>query len=368
MEEKDGKLYGMEEYRFWKFVNNPWDQHMSKTYSNDYFLANTGKALEKKINTGIIYYNLSEETYSDHKELLQTAKKVYVHPACSISRTSIATKYKKCLDPWMADVVVMPDYNRDIYAYDNVALFINEDTNLIIWTICNEEEFESLQEDDFLEKLLKNDTLLRPSRFFANYYGSNSPITIKEGRESKLFYKGPLFQIHSRDKYLVDAIMGNIPNDKIVFEKTIMESLGAEETKLDVDNLMSIKEMLESTDENTASAALKSLSVMDYAHYPESVKYIIKEVGYGCLFRNKARHSTSVKFMLDYLCGSHAMYAIRRTCYSGVISEDDYKLFRQLVQRNEKCKDDAAVNMRIKYMSFMTIDSNGVFGPRLKVA
>lgn len=360
----------MEEYTLIKLDSNAYGQYVGEPYGGHY-LIDTGNITKKIICSGTMYqyHTLSTSTYSDHKELLQTAKKVYVHPSCKLSRTSVATKYKKCLDPWMADVVVMPDFDKYIDCEAYTMLFINEEEKLIInYQAETDKEFDSLQEDGLLEKLLSPNTLNSSSEYMKNYFGGHTRFTIDSVRNSKMFYKGNLFFINYKHEFILDAIMHIIPNDRIVFEDTIMESLGTEETKLDADNLVSIKEMLQSSDSNTKAAALKSLSVMDYMHYPESVKYVIKMAGMNNICYNNARNSTSVKFMLDYLFDSHSLSDIRRSSYSAMISENDYKLFRQLVQRIENCNDDSAVNSRIRFMQFMAIDDNGVLRPRLKVA
>lgn len=355
----------MEEYDYLRFYNSQYSQSVIVQYTDYKFFIDTENIL--KPSNYMDQHELLSGTYDDHKDLLKTAKKLYIHPSCKLSRTTVATKYKKCLDPWMADAVVLPSsIGVHIYTEDFEVLFINEEKKCIFELNCNGEPelYDLFNEGDCLEKIIKPEHL--NDEYFDTGWGVHNLAT-DTVRKAKMFYKGSISYINKKDEFLLDAIMHTIPNNKIVFESTVMESLGSEETKLDIDNLMSIKEMLESSDENTAGAALKSLAVMDYMHYPNSVKYLLKQV-YNKVYYNKARHSTSVKYMLDYLLDGDSIRRLWRLGYSSEIAEDDYKLFRQLVMRIEGCADDAAVNEQLKYMSFMAINNEGILAPKMKAS
>ena len=155
---KGASLYGFEGYKLYYLSNKLIDG-----LSHDYWCyqvrlinyANT-YAIAKNLNTDvyIVNYNQAEfrsPVYKNHKELLNTASKIYIHPNCKISRTAVSSKYKKVLNPWAADVAILPAYDANDIDCNNDAIFVNEKTRSIFLIELNESLLpivNSFQEED----------------------------------------------------------------------------------------------------------------------------------------------------------------------------------------------------------------------------
>ena len=122
--------------------------------------------------------------------------------------------------------------------------------------------------------------------------------------------------------------------------------------------------MLESSDSNTVAAGLKSLSMMDWMHYSNSVKYIINRVDNYNWRYNNAVNSTSVKYMLRTLSNSNNRGrwpgSFNREIYS-----EDYKLFTELRMHYENISPDNLLD-NMRFLEFMTTTTQGVLTPRIK--
>ena len=317
-------------------------------------------ALNSKTETGDYGIVKFDGLIRNHKELLSTAKTVYVHPSCSISRSLLTTKYKKSLSPWVADAVVIPDnLNQIAFWPSEVALFINETAKCLFIIRILEE----------VKDRLSNYPLGSPLQNIAGLDISNIPDANAFGlhtlNNAGLLYVGDLVHIPNSQGYLVDIITGALPTEKTAFEQSVIESLSDESNKITLENLVSIREMLNSTDDNTVSAALKALSTMDYTHYKNSVKKMLSDAGSSYLY-NKAVTSTSVKYMINFLYGTtnrrRIYYYSDR--YEKSIHEEDYKLFCQYVC-HELCIPEQQVYSQIMNLPFMTTDAEGHIIPNL---
>jgi hypothetical protein len=122
--------------------------------------------------------------------------------------------------------------------------------------------------------------------------------------------------------------------------------------------------MLESSDDETVGAGLKALSMMDYMHYPNSVRYIIKNLSRNNYYYNKAANSTSVRFMRKQLSGS-GKGIMWLGSYDMEIYEQDYELLKQLILHYEPRYKDNLLS-RMKIFPFMKVSNDGILIPRLK--
>ena len=122
--------------------------------------------------------------------------------------------------------------------------------------------------------------------------------------------------------------------------------------------------MLDSTDENTVSAGLKALSMMDWIHYPESIKVMLQSISYYRWYYNKTRSSTSVKYMLNQIFDSMRSVKYGRK-FSMEIYEDDFNLFKDFVSWKYKY-DEPQLNDYLRYLPFMKLCPDGVLRPNLK--
>ena len=317
---------------------------------------------------GYVYYPLyndSQDNFDivDHKELLDTAEKVYVHPSCKLSRTMIASKYKKSLNPWLSDAVVIPDKTKEV-PKETVMLFVNEEKKIML--IIPSLEYSSSEIKD-LASSIKIGTAIKDIGSISNYtpgsWGRPS-CAYDDVLDCVLMFYGEVYHFYGDNMYMLDVLTNVIPSNKTVFESTIQSSLGSDENKLTCDSLKSISEMLDSTDENTVSAGLKALSMMDWIHYPESIKVMLQSISYYKWYYNKTRSSTSVKYMLNQIYGS----ARSVKCgggFSKKIYEDDFNLFKDFVSWKYKY-DEPQLNDYLRYLPFMKLCSDGVLRPNLK--
>lgn len=295
--------------------------------------------------------------YTDHPELLKTAKKAFIHKECKISRTMISDKYKKSLSPYTADIVVVPEYVKGTGYLRDAAVFINESSGVIGLMPLLTLDFttrESLKANmgKTLRELLKEPSY---EEFFDRVPGI---------LDATLEYVGSVIHIPKSNSVLIGAITGTLPKNKTVYEKTVQKSLGNENNKITLDCLVSVYDMLTSTDDDTKSTAMKALSMMDYMHYPNSIKYIFGMMANWQWRYNKAVSSTPVKFMLKTLFGErwYRWYGN----YNTTIYPEDLELFKQLIKHFEGIADEDIPN-RISGCEFMVVNADGMLIPFIQV-
>lgn len=366
-------IYGFEDYGIVNVYSNIFKQSWDFTVPN-YCLKDCGnyiitKDLPVKISiTSKSYWSdlvFEPDICKNHPELLNTATKVYTHPSCKLSRTMVAEKYKKSLNPYLSDAVVVPKPDYFNLRLKTSAVFINEKSKILVKISLDRDaddykdtinKLEGVQEGELLRNLISCG--VKPS------WGDYHQVTVADVLDAEFMYCGDILYIPNTYSYIMDILTNSIPTDKIVFEESVQESLGTTANKFDFDSLTSIKDMLESSDSNTVTAGLKSLSMMDWMHYSNSVKYILSSV-YNSNWRyNNAVNSTSVKYMLKTLSGS----CNRRRWpgnFSSSIYNEDYELFKTLKMHYDKYSPDTIMN-GMKFLDFMTIDSSGVIVPVLK--
>lgn len=286
-------------------------------------------------------------------------KTVYIHPNCKVSRSFITQKYKKSLNPWFADKVVIPDLddNDRVYLEKNVAIFINDKVNSIFLFVARKpdhiERFQvlfanapasslfSISQTDCIEQIARPD------------------FSTKDFLDAKLDYYGSVLQANKKQHYLLDIVAGVLPKDKLVFEKDIVATLGNADNAPTFESLISIRDMLNSSDDEVVGSAIKALASMDYMNYPNSVKYVLDK---SCNWRwNKACNTTAAKYMFKQILGGSPRKSIwfRDT----FISEKDYNLFEQLVKEFEQSDTDAL--QFLKWCDFTYEDENFGVHPRI---
>ena len=364
-------IYGFEDYNIVSINSNilkqKWDYLLSRSFMKVPESLIITKDLSVKASLQSIGYygtvTFEPALCENHPELLNTATKIYTHPSCKLSRTMMAEKYRKSLNPYLSDAVVIPEPSyQDLY-YRQCALFINEAVKIIVLVqLCEDDDkdtinkLESTQEGELLWNLITCGLKTYP-------YG-NSDYTTTNILDAGFMYCGGILHIPNTHSYIMDLLTGSIPADKIVFEKSVQESLGTANNQLDFNSLTSIKDMLESSDSNTVAAGLKSLSMMDWMHYSNSVKYIMNLVENYSWRYNNAVNSTSVKYMLRTLSNS----SNRRRWpgnYSNSIYNEDYELFTQLKMHYDKVNPEDLLN-NIRFLEFIGVNSSGIITPVIK--
>lgn len=303
------------------------------------------------------------ELVTDHKELLNTAKKVYTHPCCNLSRSMMGEKYKKSLNPFLSDAVIIPKPNYNQFILSKKALFINEQAKIILTIYADSDDainhISNAHEGDKFISLIS----CSPS----SYRDDSRPFNVSDVLDSEFFYYGEVLCIPNSQHWALEILTHQLPADKIVFEESVQESLGTESNQLDFDSLCSIMDMLNSSDEDTVSAGLKSLSMMDWMHYPQSVKFILNNTDnkWNWVY-NKACNSTSVKYMMQTITGGIGMKRNRWPgYYDREIYEEDFELFKKLkCHYHHILPQDIMQNIRD--VEFLTVNSEGFMVPNIK--
>lgn len=372
----ESTLYGFEDYRMLRinedFLDPGWvkygrDSVRISDFRYGIWLFKKDVPMVKDANR---MNRINTEAVINHKELLDTAKKVYVHKNCSISRTLLSSKYKKVLDPWMADVVVVPKIAESEVNYwsrdSEVVIFCNEDTKTLVARMYSD-SYPDVTDRVFLKAT--EDTKLGdivPSNYsFLTGYGTYVSTEVIEGlRDATFMYKGAIIEFSPKEEYLIDIFTNNIPSDRIVFEDSVQDSLASEDNKITLESLLSIYDMLESKDMDTVNAGLKALAMMDYVHYANSVIYMLNQVTSSNFRWCKAFTSTAVKFMFKSLAFGRRVRSNMSFFCSSDIYPEDFEVYKQLVQHFDKTSTPME---KLRYANFMTTTEEGILTPRFKV-
>ena len=364
-------IYGFEDYNIValsdSYFRNTWSQYLPYGFDNagGNYIINKDLPYEvDSVPSTYRYYNsvkFTPELCHNHSELLDTAKKVYTHTCCKLSRSMMAEKYKKSLDPFLSDAVVIPNPDLNDFRLWDVALFVNENAKLVGMVILDEDNEDVIKKVKTAEMGTKFSDMMTCSIDMRQQLYQPSHLL-----DAELFFVGQVLYIPNNQMWAMDVITGRIPTDKIVFESSVQESLGNETNKLDFDSLTSIYDMLNSSDADNVSAGLKALSMMDWMHYPNSIKFILTQVDNKWNWAwNKAMNATSVKFMFK----SIAPNVRARNHYPGRYDErifrQDYELFKQLKMHYEKVSPEKILEY-IRMYPFMGVDGQGFIVPRLK--
>lgn len=297
----------------------------------------------------------------NHPELLDSAKKVYVHSSCKLSRSMMAEKYKKSLNPYLSDAVVIPNPDLDYFDLKNCALFVNDEAKLIAKVTMYNDDTDK----EVFERLRSAEQGSQFRDFIScNLLARNTGYNHHDLLNAELMYVGEVLFVPHSQSWAIDVLTNKIPTNKIVFEDSVQKSLGCESNKLDFNSLVSIFDMLNSSDEDNVSAGLKALSMMDWMHYPNSVKFILNQAERYKWIWNKALNSTSVKFMLKSISPNVRKRSGFPGNYDEEIYEQDYELFTKLKMHFDKISPDNILDI-MRFMNFMTVN-NGMIVPKLK--
>lgn len=298
--------------------------------------------------------------YPENKELLNTAQTIYIHPSCKLSRNMVCQKYKKTLNPWLADAVIIPEINAYNVQNNDAAIFISEDSRNIFWV------YAGTYEEDVRKLFSNEDAIGKPFRDFlkitesdVSSIANDLPYKPKDLFDAELIYFGETLSVPNKS-VLNELIQNAIPKSKIIYEDTIMASLGNDENQLSVESLTSIAEMLNSSDGDTIDSALKALSTMDYMHYPNSVILVLRQNWYN-YNRRKVMNSTAVKYMMNHLGGVKRRYI--PSMRDNYITQKDYDVFKDLVH---SIKIDSLDYVLKNDCPFLYLDSNLKYKARIK--
>ena len=315
-----------------------------------------------EVNTVIVPENENSENFREnmieHPELLDTAKKLYIHPACSFPRSSIGGKYKKCLNAITADAVITPSpYEGSTNLEDNSAVFINEERKKIFITSFYTYNSDYLNAYDRIKSASIGTKL--PALCPTFIYPGEVPQEVKN---ATLLYVGSLRIFYKDSMHIFDWLSYMIPRDKIVFQNTLVRKLNDSNNAPTLELMKSIIDMLNSKDISTREVGLKTLATLNYADYKQSFLLVIK-AAYSDLRYNQARTSTAVKYMLKSL-GIKSLYRWI-SFYDRTINKEDYEIFIPLYKYIYKMNDSQFLQEAYN-LPFVYIDQDYQVNPRLK--
>lgn len=332
-------IYGFEDYDFFYIYEND-------LFSNSVFVS-PGKYYYDKniINVEILPVQVKEDFYKlsfepnpviNHKELLSTASTVYVHPNCKLSRTLISEKYKKSLDTYSADVVVIPEPDISKVAVKYAAIFVDESSKTLVYAPYDSNYKEAV------ESIPLGTPLSQAARGYMHFrYGI--AYDEKNILNAELIHYGKFLEIPKEENHLLDILTNRIPSSKLVYEQDMQDSLSSNNNQLTLDAAISIRDMINSSEDSTVAVGLKTLSVMDWMHYTNSVKYILRNCTSYWRY-SRAISSKPVKYMLVTISGSVRKRWWPGCYYTGTIYKQDYELFKQLVMHDEHLSEEKAVS------------------------
>ena len=276
---------------------------------------------------------LITDTIGEHPELLDTAKSVYVHPNCDIPRDLVKKKYKRCLNPWAADVVVIPGKEEKPTLYNHTIITINEVTKKILfcrlckdWRGDEDLEYERLANLAIGTKL--KDAVAAPV----------SDAIAEEIKDTEIMYNGPATICTNKQQHYLDYMTYKIPKNNIVFQETLLKKLGDESNAPTYESVMSIVEMLNSNDEDIVGLGLKTLASIDYANYKQTVTTVLMNTSMWS--SNKALTSSAVKCMFHTL-GFKGCIRPWNMFYKGNdVTKEDYEIVTKLLRHFRPTNED----------------------------
>ena len=241
------------------------------------------------------YFLKASTLLKENKNIIDDIKSVYITPNCKMSRSQITNKYKKTLNPWLADAIIIPELDtktqNKCHLLSNVAVFINE-LHKTVYII----EIDS-KDTTMLLTLKENVGKSLRSIINENQQPWYDPSATYD---STLEFFGRALSIPSSESWICDILTGIIPNNKLLYESTLAKSLGSADNKFTADSISNIIDLLSSSESETISVGLKALANMDYNNFPNIAIYILRN-NYCNWVNNKARHSVAVKYMLNIL-------------------------------------------------------------------
>lgn len=357
------KVYGWDDYSI-VFIPEEAIDGMShdyiwcSSYWSSTFIPINDTPIEKELQNDTRYYQHFTPKITDHKELLSTAKSVYVHPECSIARSLVQAKYGKSLNPWLADAVVIPNPEKAyLLIYSHVLLFEDSLHKLIYMIEISSDKamdrVSGIKEGVKLKDILTTNIEDWVSGQYA-IRKSNLTLSQNDIGEAELTYAGKILHIPKDNESILSLVTNNLPKEKIVLEDSLQQSLGNESNKPDAESLKSIYDMLDTTDESVRAVALKSLAAMDWMHYPNSVRYVLRN-SVGRWKWDKAFSSVSVKYMLQNLNQRNTRRNRMYFNYDNTITQEDYNLFKQLNMRKNNYSEDEFLSSEAPYLPFMCV-------------
>lgn len=319
-------------------------------------------------NIGIIFDSV-ENIFSESSKkeadanYINNSKVLYFDSNSKFPRFKLPSKFKRCIKPENADVVVynsinVNGLNSTYYNFRGIT-YVFEVPN-----VNNSLNINNVDEDDEDSILL----LIPSKRYFSHaflideykYYntpnhGTYDPYKLEEEfnhnsaeylikydclpNDAKLIYKGPVCRVLPKDISLVRNIIQNDVYKHIICDESLDKIINSTYPDITDKDFDSISNMLCSTDESVQSLGLKSLTTYNVNKYKWTVHFLLYE-NITKLKSNKTWQSASVKQMRDSIkfvdnCGTSnilrsAMRILNYNREDG-ISQEDLSICRNIL-------------------------------------
>jgi hypothetical protein len=207
----------------------------------------------------------------------------------------VSTKYNKSLDAWTADVVAIPEAQEYDITKENIAVFVNEDEKIVVLAPYSEDD-----KCDF-ESGLPYSSVCNNNALYKWCLSHECTDKFSSILQSTLIWHGSATKVELSASWIADLMTGMLPSNKLVYEKTLMESLGSEDNKVTLDSLVSLISMLKSPDDDTVAVGLKSIASMDYVHYTASIVFALQLDMYNYKY-NKAIEIIGIIYIWAVCC------------------------------------------------------------------
>jgi hypothetical protein len=231
-------------------------------------------------------------------------------------------KCKKVLDPWKADICIVDDnvvnnFSADVERYTYI---VSDGQKTIYIITCSSYLKELLCVEDVVGHTLSE----IPNSDFGEI--ANLPLC----EENFLNISTRVYSSYLIKQYQ-DIRLGLLPKDKVVSDTDVLNYISGKNNTLDVDTMMSIYDLVKSSDKDTTVLGLKTLSLLDYIHYPNSARFIIGSINSPQLFRLPIASITYMYKKLDIRNRSDTSF------WGKTLSKKDFEMLAQLRSKIDKC-------------------------------
>lgn len=214
---------------------------------------------------------------------------LYFDKACTMPRVLCKDTWKRTTSMVNADCIVIPEHYTVNYSYMGVIFY-----DRVLDIICHAYLTESM-------------TMPTIGQSFSSWHDDNADLipkyslALKENIEHRnLFmnagciYVGGMINVKEESQFIFNVIDGLYP--KVGTEHSLLREIDTDGREFDLTTVYSLIEMLNSSDKDTVKQALKTMSMMDYVHYPATVNYILYKTYYE--WHPYQKCSSAVEFML----------------------------------------------------------------------
>jgi hypothetical protein len=231
-------------------------------------------------------------------------------------------KYKKVIDPWKADICIVDDnvINNFSANVERYTYIVSDDQKTIFIISSLSYLKELLGVEDVVGHTL--------SEISCSDFGEIANLPLCE--ENFLSISTRVYSSYLIKQYQ-DIRLGLLPKDKVVSDTDVLDYISGKNNTLDVDTMMSIYDLVKSSDKDTKVLGLKTLSLLDYIHYPNSARFIIGSISLLQLFRPSIASITYMYKKLDIRKRSDTSF------WGKTLSKKDFEMLAQLRSKIDKC-------------------------------